>query len=293
MKILITGGSGLLGQFLNLELSKKHDILTLYHSHIGNCKNYNNISINISNMVLLASVFRKFRPDIIIHTAAVSNPKLAGKLPDDIVYTINVTATWKLAQLCSDNNAKLIYTSTDLVYDGSTGKMLDENSKLNPLSLYAYTKLMGEEKIKETFDNYIILRTALMYGFGLNHSANHFMNVYKNLSEGKHVKLFYDQFRSPLALHDAARMISELVKLNLTGKTLNFGGNERVSRFKLGEILCEEIGSNKSLLKKISMDEISGFYKVKDVSMNIARLINFGIEPKGIRESIKELINFT
>lgn len=293
MKILITGGSGLLGQFLNLELSKNNNILTLYHSHIGNCNNYNHISIDILNIDLLAPIFRKFRPDIVIHTAAVSNPKLADKLPDNIVYTINVTATGKLAELCSDNNAKLIYTSTDLVYDGSTGKMLDENSKLNPLSLYAYTKLMGEEKIKETFNNYIILRTALMYGFGLNHSANHFTNVYKNLSVGKPVKLFYDQFRSPVALHDAARMISELVKLNLTGETLNFGGNERVSRFKLGEILCEEIGSNKSLLKKISMDEINGFYKVKDVSMNITRLINFGIEPKGIRKLIKEFINYT
>ncbi len=291
MKILITGGSGLLGQFLNLELSKEHNILTLYHSHPGNCGNYDNLRIDISNYNSFVSIFKNFNPDIVVHTAAISNPKSADELPDDFVYTVNVTATRKLAELCSDFSAKLIFTSTDLVYDGLTGKMLDENAKLNPLSLYAYTKLMGEVKIRETFDNFIILRTALMYGFGLNHSINHFMSVYKNLKEGKPVNLFYDQFRSPLALHDAARMISKLIKLDIKGEVINFGGRERVSRFKLGELLCEEIGCSKSFLKKISMDEVNGFYKVKDVSLNVSKLREIGIEPKGIRESIKELLS--
>lgn len=98
-------------------------------------------------------------------------------------------ATENIAQLCDKFRSKLIYTSTDLVYAGYRGSMLKEDAKLNPVSLYAETKLMGEIKIQETFDNYLILRTALLFGLGLNHSKNHFHQMFMDLKQGKRVKL--------------------------------------------------------------------------------------------------------
>lgn len=71
----------------------------------------------------------------------------------------------------------MIYISTDLVYAGYRGSFLKEDAKLIPASLYAETKLVGEMKVKESTDNYLILRTALLYGFGLNHSKCHFQNM--------------------------------------------------------------------------------------------------------------------
>lgn len=290
MKIFITGGSGLLGQYLNLELSKKHDILTQYQTNIGNCKDFNSVQLSITDQSKLTEIFTSFKPNVVIHSAAVSNPEKADKLSADIVYDINVNATKKLAELCAKNNSKLIYLSTDLVYAGYRGSMLKEDAKLIPLSLYAETKLMGEIKIQETFNNYLILREALLIGFGLNHSRNNFHLMYDNLRKGKDVKLFTDQYRTPLALHDSARMIGELIEKNISGEILNFGGSERVSRYEVGEIVCEEAGFDKSLLIKKTMEEVGLAYKVADVSLSAEKLKSSGVKPLSLHSSIQKII---
>lgn len=290
MKIFITGGSGLLGQYLNLELSKKHDILTQYQTNIGNCKDFNSVQLSITDQSKFTEIFTSFKPNVVIHSAAVSNPEKADKLSADIVYDINVNATKKLAELCAKNNSKLIYLSTDLVYAGYRGSMLKEDAKLIPLSLYAETKLMGEIKIQETFNNYLILREALLIGFGLNHSRNNFHLMYDNLRKGKDVKLFTDQYRTPLALHDSARMIGELIEKNISGEILNFGGSERVSRYEVGEIVCEEAGFDKSLLIKKTMEEVGLAYKVADVSLSTERLKSSGVKPLSLHSSIQKII---
>lgn len=290
MNIFITGGSGLLGQYLNKELSRQHDILTQFNFNPGNCGEYNCLKMDLTDFPSMKNVFSNFKPDFVIHTAAISNPQLAERIDPKIVYAVNVKATEHLAQLCERHNAKLIYTSTDLVYAGYRGSMLNEDAKLNPVSLYAETKLMGEVKIKETFDKYIILRTALLYGLGLNHSTNHFHQMYQNLKNGKEVKLFTDQYRTPLSVIDAARMINQLIQKDIKSEILNFGGKERVSRYELGEILCEVAGFDKNLLVKITMDDLPGLNKVEDVSMSNDKLKSIGINSKSISESIKELI---
>lgn len=290
MKIFITGGSGLLGQYLNKTLSIKHNILTQYYEHLGNCGEFNSIHVSINDYNKIKMIFCEFQPDVVIHTAAVSNAEKADKLPSNVVYDINVNATKKIAELCNEYGAKLIYLSTDLVYAGYRGSLLNENAKLIPISFYAETKLMGEVKIQETFDNYIILRQALLVGFGLNHSRNFFHKMYEDLKSNKQLKLFTDQFRSPLELNEAARMISELIEKDIKGEIINFGGDERLSRYDLGEILCEEGNFDKNLLIKTTMDEENYPYKVYDVSMNINKLKSYEILPISVRESIRKIL---
>ncbi len=290
MKILITGGSGLLGQYLNLQLAKNNEILTFYNSQIGNCKNFNSARVDITNQEKLNEIFSSFKPEVVIHTAAVSNPNIASKLSSKDVYKINVNATKNFAELCEKYKSKLIYTSTDLVYAGYRGSMLVEEGKLIPVSIYAETKLMGEVKIQETFDDYIILRTALMYGIGLNNSKCHFHEMYNNLKDGKQARLFTDQFRTPLALLDAARMIDELIQKDIKNEIINFGGPERVSRFQLGEKLCEATSLDKNLLIPISMNDIPDMPQVADVSMNTDKLKSYGIKQNSIDECISQII---
>ena len=290
MKILITGGSGLLGQYLNLELSKNNDILTLYNKNIVNCTDFKSVHTDITDSQQLEKIFGDFLPNIVIHTASISNPKDAGKLNPKIVYDVNVNATQKIAELCEKYKAKLIYTSTDLVYAGYRGSMLKEDSKLIPISIYAETKLMGEVKIQETFDNYLILRMALMFGFGLNHSKNHFSQMFEDLKNNKRVKLFYDQFRTPVSLLEAARIINDLCKIDIKGEIINTGGKERLSRVELGEMLCNKANLDKSLIEKISMEEFKDLPMVADVSMNTEKLQSYGIKIKSVEESINEIL---
>ena len=129
MKILITGGSGLLGQYLNKALSEKHSILTLFHNHIGNCKDYNSRQIDITNSNQLTEIFQSYKPELVIHAAAVSTPALMKKLTNKYIYDINVNATQKIAELCDKYKSRMFYLSTDLVYAGYRGSMLKEDAK--------------------------------------------------------------------------------------------------------------------------------------------------------------------
>ena len=289
-KVLITGGSGLLGQYLNLISSGKFNLHTTYKSNPGNCKDFPSSRIDILNEDELKKLFENVKPDFVIHTAAITNPVPKENQSAKDYFETNVTATKHIAQLCEQYNSKLIYISTDLVYAGYRGSFLKEDAKLIPASLYAETKLVGEMKVKESTSNYLILRTALLYGFGINHSRCHFQTMYEDLKNGKPVKLFTNQFRTPISLLDASKIIMELTAMDLKGETINLGGSERVSRYELGEILCSLAGFDKSLLQKITMDEIPNFPKVEDVSLNTEKLQLLGLKPRNIEENIRKII---
>ncbi len=129
-----------------------------------------------------------------------------------------------------------------------------------------------------------------MFGFGLNNSYNHFHKMYMNLKNLIPVKLFTDQFRTPVELSNAAEIIHQLIQNEINGETINMGGNERISRFQLGEILCDTAGFDRNLLSKISMDDLPGFPKVEDVSMDTGKLKSYGVEIKSVKDSIRNLI---
>ena len=288
MKIFITGGSGMVGQFLNLEFGRHHQILTQFNQHPGNCINYNNIQLDLNDCEKVENVFKKFQPEVVIHTAAVSNSERADAASSQLVYNLNVNSTKYLAELCKEYNSLLIYASTDTVYAGYRGSMLKEDAKLIPISLYAETKLMGEVKIQETFDNYLIFRVPLQIGLCIGHTLNNFHKLYSNIKSGAKTKLFTDQYRTPLALHETARIIREFAEKKINGEIVNIAGDERVSRYELGELLCEIINSDKNLLIPSTMDEIGLPYKVADVSMNNDKMKSFGINPKPLRKMIEE-----
>ncbi len=290
LNVLLTGGSGLIGQYLNIELSKKFNVLSTYLQNKNNCSIFTSIRLDIRDKLSLTKIFSDFKPNVVIHTAAISSPMLGDSISYNDIINVNVKATEVIASLCDEYKSRLIYTSTDLVYDGKQGQMLTEEARINPITLYAETKFRGEEKIKSIFDNFIILRTSLIYGVGLNNSKCHFHEMLKKLRKGESINLFHDQYRTPLSLFDCARIIRELLNLDIKSIIVNFGGRERISRFELGEKLCEIANLNKNLLNSISMSDIPNFPSVADVSMNTTKLQSFGIMQSSIDETISEII---
>ena len=85
--------------------------------------------------------------------------------------------------------------------------------------------------------------------------------MFKDLKQGKEVKLFTDQFRTPISLIESANIINQLINKNIKSEIINFGGIERLSRFELGEQLCEMTNYNKELLVKIKMDDVQKLTK--------------------------------
>ena len=290
MKILITGGSGLLGQYLNIFLSKENDIITLYKNNNGNCTDYNSAKLDITDFKGMSNILESLKPNAVIHCAGFTRPEACSEENKEEVILTNVKATKHIAELCDKYNSKLIFTSTDLVYDGDSGGMMKENSKLNPVTIYAETKLKAEKQIENTFENFIILRTSLLIGLGLNHSKTNFHIMYNNFKEGKKTKLFADQYRTPFSLINASEVIVGIVKSDLKNVTLNFGGKDRVSRVELGELLCNIAKLDKSLIEKIKMSDIPGFPIAKDVSLDTGKLQSFGFKVKSLDEAINEIV---
>lgn len=291
MKILLTGGSGLLGQYLNIWLSEHYELVTIYNSNPGNSKLFNSIKADISDQSNLNNIIQTIKPDLIIHTAAISRPELCDKLPAEYVNEVNIKAVSTISQNCEKLKIKLIFMSTDLVYDGSRGSYLTEKAALHPLSLYAETKYKSEKVIREIFDNFIILRTALLYGMGLNHSENNFQIMLNNFKNNIPANLFYDQYRTPLSLKDAARLIKMLTEIDIKSEVINFGGLQRVSRTELAEIVCEIGKFDKSLINRISMNEVKNLHKVADVSMNTSKLNSYGLMQNSIEDSVKDILD--
>lgn len=290
-KILITGGSGLLGQYLNISLSKNHELLTLYNRNIGNCASYQSYQIDISDFSRMKKMILEYHPDVVIHTACFSRPESCDANDRTRVYKVNVEATEVIAQMCEKIGCILIYTSTDLVYDGNSGGWLTEDSPINPVSLYAETKLLAEQKIVSKACTYVILRTSLLIGFGLNHARNNFHLMYQNLKNGLRVKLFKDQIRTPLSLLNAAEMIKAICEGGIPSGIYNFGGIDRVSRVELGEMVCSMAGFEVNLIDSISMDDIPNFPKVYDVSLRTEKLQSYGLTPLPIKQALGLILN--
>jgi len=271
-KIFITGASGFWGKYLFEGLKKDFDVY-------GSCnktsiKNKKIFRLNLENSEEIHNTFTQIKPNIIIHTAACSKVDICEN-NKEIAYRINVEATEKIAEWCKENNCRLIFFSTDLVYDSKNPEILfKESDKTSPKCYYAYTKLTAEEKIRNILDECIILRVALSYGIGDNMHKSFFDWIYKNLSENKKVTLFTDQYRTPMFVEEGVEIIKILIKNRIKNETINFGGIEKLNRYEFGLKVTEVFNFSKELLKPIKSTEAQGItFRSFNSSMNIEKLI--------------------
>lgn len=286
-KILITGVSGYLGPYLCRELNRRGglEVTGIYSSHKPDISGIDLVKCDLSKPNGLRSVFEKADPDIVYHLASVTPTRITTEEESYIEY-FNKDVTSQIAQLCRSNNALMLYTSTDLVY--SDGTDIDEDSSpLEPLTIYAKTKLMGEEEVKSNAERYIILRTALVYGFTLSAYTSFFDVAYKTLKSGEVVNAFGDQYRNPIYTEDAARILAEIPGKYRQNEILNFCGSEYLSRYDMCLMMTEEFGFNKDLIKRASCSEFTGYPMVKRLGLKDNKLKEFGLTTGKFRDNLK------
>jgi len=268
-RILITGGSGLLGGNLAKIACERYETYAAYHGHPIKMKNCIAFPLDIANRHKTLQTVTKIRPELIIHTAALTNVDYCEDHPEE-ARSLNVEGTRNLAGAAESIGAKFIYISTDSVFDGEKG-MYTEGDVPNPLSRYAKTKLEGEKVLSEFDLNYSIIRTCI-YGWNIQKKFSLAEWVIHGLQNKKKLTMFTDVFFSPILVNNLSEAIFEVYKRDLEG-VLNIAGSERCSKFHFGEKIAEVFALNRSYIEPINIEGFTNFKapRPRDVSLDVSK----------------------
>lgn len=284
-RIIITGASGYLGTHLcNILKNKTEKIFALYNSNQPEIENIEKIKIDLLQNDDLNLLFKDIKPDYVVHLAAIT-PSISFELDEKYIYSINVEVTSKIASLCHSYSSFLIFTSTDLVYN--EGENIKEDHELNPLNLYAQTKLEAEKVVLKYGKYFLILRTSLMYGFSISTHKSFFDYSFIKLQNGETVKAFYDQYRNALFVEEAAEFIHQLLNLKLPDNfIMNFCGFENLSRFEMLSKTAEIFDLNKGLILKESCESFKEYKMAKRLHLNFDKMKSLNLIPKNFEKNL-------
>ncbi|MCJ7443012.1 MAG: SDR family oxidoreductase, partial [Methanotrichaceae archaeon] len=159
-ELFVTGASGLLGSRMVEPAKHNYEVISLHNTRPLHS---NSLRLDITNLSEVLSLFKKLKPHMVIHTASETNVDKCETQKEQ-AWRINVEGTRNIAFACSKVGAKLVYISTDYVFDGEKG-LYKEEDKPNPISHYGITKLEGENQVIQNCNDHIILRTSVIYGW--------------------------------------------------------------------------------------------------------------------------------
>ena len=250
MKVLITGANGLLGQKLIALLDDKKEInfLATARRRVDALGSVPFQTLDITNREQTLSVINSFQPDVVIHTAAMTQVDQC-ETDREVCWDINVHGVENIVAACEQANAHLIHVSTDFIFDGTHGP-LDELEKPNPISYYGLSKLEGEKAVQKSTGKWAILRTVLVYGVTPDMSrSNIVLWVKKSLEEGKTIKVVNDQWRTPTLAEDLAMGCYLAATKKATG-IFNISGDEMMTPYDIALATADHFGLNASLIQK-------------------------------------------
>jgi dTDP-4-dehydrorhamnose reductase len=288
-RILITGVSGFLGQHLAQHLRDRHEVIGTYREHALAPQGCVARRLDITNQEGIRELCREFRPDGIIHLAVQGDLDRCQRDPDE-AYCVNVQGTVHVARAAAEMGARLIYISTDQVYDGAQG-LYDETDPAQPLMVYGRTKLEGEQQAAAICPHVVTLRLALMYGWG-NPSRPTFIDwMLARLQASQEVPLWVDQYRTPLYVVHAAEVIGQLVDRPEVRGIFNLGGAERLDRLSFGRKFCEIFELPTQSLKSVAMASAAASTpRPQDCSMRSAKISALlGIKLLTVEEGLRAL----
>ena len=269
MRVLLTGASGQLGSYLLKELTT-HGIETIAWSGStrGSLYNVELQPVDLADRDAVAAAFRAARPDVVIHAAAFARVAECHRDPDR-ARRINTEGTAQLAQLAGEAKARLLYVSTDLVFDGERGNYTEDDSP-SPLSVYGHSKADAEPAVLR-LPRGLVVRVSLMFGPSLVGRPTFFDEQVTALRTGKPIKLFADEWRTPVSLGTAATALVALAKSELSG-VLHVGGPERLSRADMGHKLAASLGVTNPTIQSVSRNALPGDEpRPRDTSLNSSR----------------------
>ncbi len=263
-KAWITGASGLIGNYL-VKLAP------------GMASNYEVVpltrrDLDLSDFSAVQKTFAEQKPDLVIHCAAMSKSPECQATPK-LAWLNNTQATEKLAHLAHE--IPFVFFSTDLIFDGRKGNYL-ELDEPNPLNVYAETKVAAEKIVLQN-PKHTVVRTSLNAGRSQMGDRAFNEEMRKSWALGKTLKLFVDEFRSPIPAEVTARAVWDLAQKKATG-VFHLAGSERLSRFQIGEALALHFPELSPTIKATSLRDYEGPPRPPDTSLDcnkVQKLLSF------------------
>lgn len=248
-KILILGGSGLVGSTLIKYLPSEWKIFLTFNSNEVIIPNTESFKIDLlENVEEITSLIKKIVPDYIVHTVAFPSVDFCEENPT-IADNLHVDATNLIAKVSNDINSKLVFLSTDAVFKGELNKKYTENDMPDPINHYGLTKLQAEKIILDSSKRNAVLRTAVIYGA---HPKSRFTNwIISSLREKKIVDPFIDQYNSPTLVDDLAQVIFKILIQDVSG-LFHATGPDCVNKYNFALMLAKEFEFDLQLIKPVT-----------------------------------------
>ena len=288
MRLLITGGSGLLGsKIAEIAVKKDYEVYSGYHAH--KTKFGIPIKFDICDEIVLNKIFRKIKPEIVVHAAALTNVDKCEE-NKELAWEVNVNGTRNIAKLSQKYRAFLIHVSTDYVFSGEKG-LYKETDEPNPINHYGITKLEGENIVKTVTNEWCIVRPSVIYGSTpAAGKVNFALWVLEKLKHEEPINIITDQFISPTLNTNLAEMILEVAERRLTG-IYHLAGATPINRYNFATLIAETFKLNKNLISPTTSEKMKWIAKrPRDTSLNVNKAYKkLKNKPLKINEALNKL----
>lgn len=245
-RLFITGGSGLLGSRFS-KFTDEYEVTTTYNK---NPKEHS-VKLDITDEKDVLNKIKSLSPDLVVHSAALTNVDYCEDHQEE-AYRINAQGTLNMVKACEKIDSKLIYVSTDFVFDGTEGSY-KETDKTNPISYYGLSKLKGEEFVQESDIKSAIVRVSVLYGWHEN--FNYVMWVIDELKKGNNINIVTDEYNSPTYAENAAEAILKIFSKNKEG-IYHIAGDERINRFEFAKNIARVFKLDETLINPIKSEDL-------------------------------------
>jgi len=292
MNILLTGATGLLGSYIVRSWNNNGILACVYVGSYSmpDTERIKYYKTDIRDRDGLEHIFRDYKIDVVIHAAGEARVDYCEKNYDD-AYSTNVLGTKKIINMCKKYGAKLIYISTNAVFDGTKPPYKEEDST-GPVNTYGRIKLECENLVRAHFKNFLLIRPILMYGWNRPQERDNVATwILRKLQEGEQVKLVDDIFDNPLHAFQCAEVILKLVEKNKNG-IYHIGGEDIVDRYQFGLILAEIFGYDRNLIAPVKNEYFKDIApRPKNTCYDTQKIrYELGIKPLGIRDGLLKML---
>ena len=283
-RILITGGSGLLGLNWAIKIKKTHEVILGVHRRAVSLSDLKTQQLSLESVDSFVETLDRIKPDYVIHAAGLASVELCEAKPD-LAHHINVKLSENVARACMLRGVQLAHISTDHLFRGDR-EFLDEDSAVDPINIYGKTKAEAEVRVQEACAQALVIRTNF-YGWGPSYRQSFSDWVLSNLKMGHPITLFDDVFFSPIYVGVLVEIVHKLFDKFATG-TFNVVGDQRVSKYQFAMQLSSTFGlDNKVVCRGSVHSQQNRVVRPRDMSLSNKKLKQeLGIQVGGIKEHL-------